>query len=103
MPCRSRRRWTDGVWLAGPAAAAQPPVADHDSPDHQREADEEDVLDVADVVAPQHGEHEETGEDAADLNRLVTLLRPTPVRGRHVLDVNAGMPFDLGVRHGCSS
>ena len=42
--------------LADPAAAAQPPVAPDRDEDERGEADEESVLDVADVVAAQHGQ-----------------------------------------------
>ena len=42
-------------------------------------------------------------QQPADVDQPVVLLRPAPLRGRHIFDVDAGVSFHLGVGHGCSS
>ncbi len=53
--------------LPNPAAAAAPQVADDDEEHERGEADQEPVLDVADVVAAQHGQQKHEDDQPGDV------------------------------------
>ncbi|KDO94530.1 cytochrome C biosynthesis protein [Mycobacterium avium subsp. hominissuis A5] len=97
---RARRRGRRADRLPDPAAAAAPQVADQHHEDQRRESDQKPVLDVADVVAAQHGQQQPEDDQADDVPGPVVDPAPSPRRRRHLDGVDAGEVLDLGTGHG---
>jgi cytochrome c biogenesis protein CcdA len=90
--------------LPKPAAPVAPPITHDEKEHHGREADQIPVLDVADVIAVEHREQQADEAQPRDVPGAVVDSAPTPVRGRHISDVDPGaVALYLGTGHGDSS
>jgi hypothetical protein len=86
--------------LPEPAAAAAPQVAHQDEDRERGEADQEPVLDVADVVSAQHGQQEDHDDQSGGVPGAVIDPAPPPRCRRHLGDVDAVEVLHLGTGHG---
>src|SRR5690349_10288706 len=88
--------------LADPAALATHHVANQHHGGQRGEDHQEDVLDLADVIAPQHQQQEDDDEDPGDVPGAVVDPAPAPLDRRHFGGVDVGVALHFGADHGGS-
>src|SRR6185312_10005677 len=98
LPSRRTKRW-----LPDPAAPAAPKVTHQNHERQGGEGKQEPVLDMADVVAPQHRQQEPEDDPPGDVPGAVVDSAPSPRCGWHLGDVDAVVVLHLGTGHGDSS
>ena len=86
--------------LSEPAAPTTPPVAHQDEERQDGEPEQVPVLDVTDVVAAQHRQQEDDGEQPGGIPGAVVDPAPSPCCGGHLGDVDAVVVLHLGTGHG---